>query len=121
MVADKSIEPICTPTEFTFVEVSKRGRLKLSESAMPRTPTVLERPPVDEEPPEVLFPPPITPRRMGFPWNRKKIHRKKNSEDSFALIIDESMAGNVDKAGPNDPPTVDELRKIADDIKNGLY
>ncbi|KAJ4303038.1 hypothetical protein N0V90_001929 [Kalmusia sp. IMI 367209] len=124
-IADKPIEPIRTPTEFKFINVSKTGKLQLSDTAIPKTPIVLERPRTAEEDSPHL--PAATPaaRRMGLPWVRKKIHQRKSSKDSFAIMIDEGMetvgsSGTI-TSGRNNPPSVDELRKIAEDIKNGLY
>ena len=48
-----------------------------------------------------------------------------DSNDSFAFMIDEGKRtiGNIgtNTSGRVTPPSVDELRKIAEDIKNGLY
>ncbi|KAF2680716.1 hypothetical protein K458DRAFT_434282 [Lentithecium fluviatile CBS 122367] len=128
-IASKPIEPIRTPTEFKFVNVSKRGKLQLSESAVPRTPIVLERlqPARNSSPasPLGVTPSNASTRRRPLPWNWKKAHKRKDSKDSFALMIDEGMdeigSSGTTTSGRNNPPSVDELKKIAEDIKNGLY
>jgi hypothetical protein len=62
---------------------------------------------------------------MGLPWAQKKVHQRMDSNDSFAFMIDEGKRsiGNIgtNTSGRVTPPSVDELRKIAEDIKNGLY
>ncbi|KAK7190019.1 hypothetical protein PSPO01_03740 [Paraphaeosphaeria sporulosa] len=118
-MADKPIEPIRTPTQFQFVKVDNTGKLQLSSSPI----IVLERPEPREEP----HPSPAAPaaRRMGLPWARKKTHARKNSNDSFAIMIDQGKekvgSSGTTTSGRNNPPSVDELKKIAEDIKNGLY
>lgn len=85
---------------------------------------VLERPAPKEEDSQ---PVPQTPaaRRMGLPWARKKTLTRKNSNDSFAHVIDHGKekvgSSGTNITGRNNPPSVDELKKIAEDIKNGLY
>jgi hypothetical protein len=62
---------------------------------------------------------------MGLPWARKKPHTRRNSNDSFAIMIDQGKeevgSSGTTTSGRNNPPSVDELKKIAEDIKNGLY
>lgn len=105
--------------------MSKRGKLQLSESAILKIPIVPERPGHKSTSANPLDVPPastIASTRRNLPWNWKKSHKRK---DSFALIVDEGM----DEMGPsgmttterNNLPSVDELKRIAEDIKNGLY
>jgi hypothetical protein len=127
-IALKPIEPICTPTEYKLVNVSSPGRLHLSDSAIPRTPIVLEGhyhygKLTGKDRLNVLAHSEIaTTSRKPLPCNRTKEHKRK---DSFALIMDEGMdemrSSNVITAGVNNPPSVDEMKRIAEDIKNGLY
>lgn len=84
---------------------------------------VLERP----EPEELSQTVPATPaaKRMGRPWARKKTHARRNSNDSFAIMLGQGKeqvgSSGTTTSGRNNPPSVDELKKIAEDIKNGLY
>jgi hypothetical protein len=118
-IADKPIEPISTPTQFQFVKVDNTGKLQLSNSPI----IVLERPVPKEDPQPVPQAP--AARRMGLPWARKKPHTRRNSNDSFAIMIDQGKeevgSSGTTTSGRNNPPSVDELKKIAEDIKNGLY
>lgn len=118
-IADKPIEPIRTPTQFKFVKVDNPGKLQLSNSPI----IVLERPEPKEDPQPV--PPTPVAKRKGMPWARKKTHARKNSNDSFAIMIDQGKekvgSSGTNTSGRNNPPSVDELKKIAEDIKNGLY
>ena len=119
------IEPIQTPTEFKFVKVDRRGQLRLLDAALPKTPIVLETPKVPgndlPEVPPLPSPTKFSLRRRPLPWARKRSKQR----DSFTLIMEEGMSevGNSGTvtSGRNHPPTIDELKKIADDIRNGLY
>ena len=89
---------------------------------MPKTPIVLE--PAQRELQNTSNAPSSneSARRKPSPWNWKKSHKHK---DSFALMMDEGMndmgSSGTKASGPNGPPSVDELKRIAEDIKNGLY
>ncbi|KAF2738615.1 hypothetical protein EJ04DRAFT_41384 [Polyplosphaeria fusca] len=119
-VADAPIEPIQTPTEFKFVKVDKKGQLSLLESAIPKTPIVLESPrsKKDALPNEA----PKAVRRKALP---RFLGRPRKNVDSFAFIMEEGMSesGNsgTGKSRRNEPPTIEELRQIADDIRAGRY
>ncbi|PSN71000.1 hypothetical protein BS50DRAFT_631037 [Corynespora cassiicola Philippines] len=116
-VADKPIEPIQTPTQFQFVEVSRAGQLQLSESVLAKNPIVLEKPVKDL--PDLPFQPISKANGRRWPW------KKHGRKDSFTQIMDEGMdelgSSGTETSGRYQPPTVEELRKIADDIRNGLY
>lgn len=117
-VAEKPIEPICTPVEFRFVDVDKSGRLGLVESALPKTPIVLDQPKRTRSLERDLPPIPATPRSVLR--NPLSLFGKKNHKraDSYTMIMAEGM--NSGSKG-NQPPTIEELQKIAADIRNGLY
>ncbi|KAJ4353821.1 uncharacterized protein N0V89_005551 [Didymosphaeria variabile] len=118
-IADKPIEPIHTPTQFKFVKVDNTGKLQLSNTPI----IVLERQAEEENSQPVHQA--SAARRIGLPWARKKTHARKDSNDSFAIMIDQGKekvgsSGTI-TSGRNNPPSVDELKKIVEDIKNGLY
>ena len=55
-------------------------------------------------------------------WTKKQRERK----DSFTLMMEEGIKeigsnGTTTSGGRMKAPTIDELRQIAEDIKNGLY
>jgi hypothetical protein len=125
-VAQKPIEPIQTPTEFKFVQIDKKTRqLRLKSSAIPKTPIVLENPQAHEEVPEL----PTAPKTIGAIRRKplagifsKKDHKR---NDSFGFIADRGMSdlgssGTV-ISGRYEPPTVEELRKIVEDVRAGIY
>lgn len=124
-IASKPIEPILTPTEFEFVNVSNRGKLLLLDTAIAKTPIALEAPQTDYRSTGSVADvtaSTLSTRRKPMPWSRKKNHKRK---DSFALMMDDGaddMSSTSTKpSGSNNPPSVDELKRIAEDIKNGLY
>ncbi|KAL1608225.1 hypothetical protein SLS60_003164 [Paraconiothyrium brasiliense] len=118
-IADIPIEPIRTPTQFKFVKIDNTGKLQLSDTPI----IVLERQAKEENSQPV--PQTSAARRIGLPWARKKTHARKNSNDSFTIMIDQGKekvgSSGTSTSGRNNPPSVDELKKIAEDIKNGLY
>lgn len=123
-IAEPPIEPIQTPTEFKFVNVDHKGQLRLRDTALPKTPIVLETPRIPEK---YLPADPTIPKTSiimkALPWSRK---RPGERSDSFSLMMEEgikeigSSATNA-SGGRIKAPTVDELKQIAEDIKNGLY
>ncbi|KAF2866639.1 hypothetical protein BDV95DRAFT_205163 [Massariosphaeria phaeospora] len=117
-IAERPIEPICTPTEVQFAKFGKQGRLQRSKSAMPPIAVVLETSTLAEKALPIISstsPTSKPVRHNTLPWPRKKSRQR---VDSFALVMDEG----VTRSGRDDqPPTVEELRKIADDIRNGVY
>lgn len=120
-IPDPQINPICTPTEFKFTTTDKRGRLALVESALPKTPIVLEAPKRDTSKERELPPIPATPKsvlRNPLALLRKKSHKR---DDSYTMIMAEGLAGKSKGGVKEQPPTIEELQKIADDIRNGLY
>ena len=93
---------------------------------MPKTPIIFEpRQPNNEFSDITLDKPPQTAsaRRKPSSWNWKKSHKRK---DSFALMMedddtDDTGSSGAKTSGRNNPPSIDELKRIAEDIKNGLY
>lgn len=85
---------------------------------------MLERPPTADQDLPALPPLPSNTSILRKPlqWSRKLGHKRK---DSFQYVIeggmDELGSSGTTTSGRVNPPTVDELRKIAEDIKNGLY
>ncbi|KAF1957469.1 hypothetical protein CC80DRAFT_45184 [Byssothecium circinans] len=114
-IAAKPIEPLRTPTSYKFVKTTGTGQLHLLDDALPKTPIVLEPQITDNALP---LPSDRNPARKQMPWSRKKGHKKK---DSFAQMIDEGIDEVGSSGTTRAPPTVDELKKIAEDVRNGLY
>jgi hypothetical protein len=88
---------------------------------MPNTPIVLETPQSSYGSTNVKLDhtsQTSSARRKPLAWNWKKSHKRK---DSFALMMDEVTDEMGSSRGCNEPPSVDELKRIAEDIKNGLY
>jgi hypothetical protein len=92
---------------------------------MPKTPIILEPRQSNNDSADVKLDAPAqntSARRKPSPWNWKKSHKRK---DSFALMMDDgtedTRSSGTKKSGRNDPPSIDELKRIAEDIKNGLY
>jgi hypothetical protein len=59
----------------------------------------------------------------ALPWSRKRMGER---SDSFSLMMEEGIkeigsSGTKVSGGRIKAPTVDELKQIAEDIKNGLY
>jgi hypothetical protein len=123
-IAEPPIEPIQTPTEFKFVNVDRKGQLRLLDTALQKTPIVLETPRTPEK--DLLAVPtmPISSVIMkALPWSRKKPRER---TDSFSLMMEEGIkeigsSGTNASGGRMKAPTVEELKQIAEDIKNGLY
>lgn len=73
-----------------------------------------------------LPPIPVTPKPV-LPWNPLAMLRKKSHkhDDSYTMIMAEGMgsgsSGKSKGSAKEQPPTIEELQKIADDIRNGLY
>lgn len=126
-VAETPIEPIRTPTEFKFVKVDKKGQLRLLDSALPKTPIMLETPEAPQKDVPPLPPPPAVPKTIRRKPVGKSIFKKRahKRNDSFGFIMEQGMhevgSSGTHTSGRTHPPTVDELRKIAEDIRNGLY
>ncbi|KAF2114856.1 hypothetical protein BDV96DRAFT_86616 [Lophiotrema nucula] len=122
-IAEPPIEPLRTPTEFKFVKVDRKGQLRLLDSDLPKTSMVLEPPPVVKED----WLPPL-PTELSSLIHRKplpRIGRPRKKVDSFAFIMDEGLtklgSRGTETSGRVEPPTIEELKKIAEDIKAGLY
>lgn len=123
-IPEPKVDPICTPTEFKFTTTDKRGRLAFLDTALPKTPITLEAPKRDTSKERELPPIPVTPKsllRNPLAMLRKKSHKR---EDSYTMIMAEglgSSSGKGKSSAKEQPPTVEELQKIADDIRKGLY
>ncbi|KAF2654282.1 hypothetical protein K491DRAFT_717336 [Lophiostoma macrostomum CBS 122681] len=130
-VAEPLVEPICTPTQFAFVDVDKKGKLKLLDSALPKTPIVFEPPTRIENDRCIVLPvdtmeKSIRRKPVAPPAVTKTLH---NRNDSFGFILEQGTKKDVPTKARNvfrphrrpEPPTIDELRKIADDIRKGMY
>jgi hypothetical protein len=123
-IAEPPIEPIQTPTEFKFVNVDRKGRLRLLDTALPKIPIILETAQTQEN--DILSVPaiPISSVVMNaLPWARKKPRER---IDSFSLMMEEGIkeigsSGTNSSGGRIKAPTIEELKQIAEDIKNGLY
>lgn len=134
-IAEPPIEPICTPTEFKFVQVDKAGRgkasqLRLVDSALPKTPIVFEAPKRSNKDAVKLSQQSSVPKAVRRKPIAKSLFNKKSHKrnDSFGFVMDEGMSeptvigkGGKILKGKKAPPTVDELKQIAEDIRNGLY
>ncbi|KAF1995113.1 hypothetical protein P154DRAFT_526593 [Amniculicola lignicola CBS 123094] len=137
-IEEKPIEPIQTPKTFRHVSVTKQGHLQLLDGAFPKTPITLEpmgQPPMRLGPVPPRVPAkskgprvPPKPKSKGPPSSLRKAilksrKEKRMSVDSFAQIMTEGMSevGSTGgkTSGRNIPPTVEELKKIADDIRAG--
>ncbi|KAF2012818.1 hypothetical protein BU24DRAFT_494754 [Aaosphaeria arxii CBS 175.79] len=125
-MAEKQIEPIVTPTEFRFVGVNRSGQLQLSDFAMPKTPITLEKPTrsAKDASDAPLMPSSAVKSILRTPLTifGRKTHARL---DSYTLIMNEGMNGSQPsskpKSGRAQPPSIDELRMIADGIRNGTY
>ncbi|KAF2474256.1 uncharacterized protein BDR25DRAFT_385722 [Lindgomyces ingoldianus] len=123
-VPEKPIEPLSSPKEFKYVGVDKKSQqLRLLDSAIRKSAIVLEGPKVPEK--DFPPPPPIperSVRRKLLPRAEAKLRRR---VDSFALIMEEGMTelGSIGTVttGHVNPPTIEDLQKIARDIKEGNY
>jgi hypothetical protein len=115
-IADRPIEPILTPTSFKFVNVSKQGKLELRDHDVP-APIVLEAPQHDYDRSSDSVPDATSSKlSKALPWIRMKTPKRK---DSFTLMMEGDVG--LPRFTGNNPPSVDELKRIAEDIKNGLY
>lgn len=126
-IAEPPIEPIQTPTEFKFVNVDRRGQLRLLDTALPKTPIVLETLRTSEKDLPAVPPLPSPTKASvilkSLPWSRKKPRQR---SDSFSLMMEEGIkeigsSGTNTSGGRIKAPTVEELKQIAEDIRNGLY
>jgi hypothetical protein len=97
------------------VNVSKQGKLELRDRDEP-APIVLEAPQYEYKSAESTSDVTSSKLSKALPWMRKKTHKRK---DSFTLMMDDNPSSP--RSTPNMPPSVDELKRIAEDIKNGLY
>ncbi|KAF2715060.1 hypothetical protein K504DRAFT_529291 [Pleomassaria siparia CBS 279.74] len=123
-VVEPPIEPIQTPVKFKFVNVDRQGQLRLLDTALPKTPIVLEAPPIPEkELPSIPSPDKTSAILKALPWSKRKPRERK---DSFSLMMEQGITeigtgGSKISGKKMKAPTVDELKQIAEDIKNGLY
>lgn len=113
-VAQKPIEPIQTPTEFKFAQVGKKTRQTQPRGSQPEDKI--------RELPTALHTLKSTRRKPLGGMFSKKDHKR---NDSFGFIADKGMSelgtsGTV-ISGRYEPPTVEELRKIVEDVRAGIY
>ncbi|KAF2638971.1 hypothetical protein P280DRAFT_528441 [Massarina eburnea CBS 473.64] len=115
-ITEKPIEPLRTPTSYKFVKTTKNGQLHLVDAGRPKTPIIFERPVTAPDVPPV----PLNRSKStkSSPWGWKKGHKHK---DSFGFMVDEGMDEIGSSGTTRGPPTIDELKKIAEDVRNGLY
>ncbi|KAF2181770.1 hypothetical protein K469DRAFT_752638 [Zopfia rhizophila CBS 207.26] len=124
-VAERDIEPIRSPTEFKYVGVDRGGQLRLLDSALRKSVLILEKPKPIEEQDSM---PPIP----NFSLHRTPLIqatvKSKDKRDSFAFIMQEGMEvlGSVGTrtggaGGHIVPPSIEDLKKIAEDIRRSNY
>ncbi|KAF2258672.1 hypothetical protein CC78DRAFT_99356 [Lojkania enalia] len=121
-IAERAIEPIQTPTAFKFVNVDRKGQLRLRDSAFPKTPIVFEPPQSSKD----TLPPLPSDVSSFIRRNSAPRHKKARKRvDSFALIMEKGMSeigsSGTETSGRSAPPTIEELKKIAEDIRAGRY
>ncbi|ORY16140.1 hypothetical protein BCR34DRAFT_584596 [Clohesyomyces aquaticus] len=122
-VAEKPVEPLSSPREFKYVGVDKKnGRLNLLDSAMRKSAIILEPPKLEDKD---LPPVPVAPiRRKPLPGAGEA---PKKRVDSFAFIMEEGLTelgsiGTVNvSTGQVHPPTLEDLQRIAQAIRDGRY
>lgn len=108
------IESFSSPVEHEFNRSIKASQLPRLDTGVPRT-FLLESPipsPTRHSP----SPSSLVKLRNPFLWGKKKPKRK----DSFTLL-DESGEEISPSGSSKGPPSVEELKRIAEDVRNGLY
>ena len=95
------------------------------DAALPKTPIVPGAPKCDTSRERELPPIPVTPKfmlRNPLALLKKKSHKR---DDSYSMGTSEAMksgsSGKSKGSAKEQPPTIEELQKIADDIRKGLY